>query len=122
MGCDFGDVNGDGLLDIYVSNIATEFGLCESHFLWQSTGQLDEMKRGIAPYVQASEKLGLSRSGWGWDCRLADFDNEGALQAIQAVGFIKENCRSLIRWRVSGESCGCSETKSASRRTSSKLR
>lgn len=89
MGCDFGDVNGDGLLDIYVSNIATEFGLCESHYLWESTGQLDDMKRGIAPYVQASEKLGLSRSGWGWDCRLADFDNEGALQAIQAVGFIK---------------------------------
>ena len=39
MGCDFGDVNGDGLLDIYVSNIATKFGLTESHFLWQSTGQ-----------------------------------------------------------------------------------
>jgi hypothetical protein len=47
------------------------------------------MQRGIAPYVQSSEKLGLSRSGWGWDCRLADFDNRGALQAIQAVGFIK---------------------------------
>ena len=89
MGVDFGDVNGDGLLDIYVSNIATKFGLTESHFLWQSTGQLEGMKRGIAPYVQASEKLGLSRSGWGWDCRLADFDNRGVLQAIQAVGFIR---------------------------------
>jgi hypothetical protein len=95
MGVDFGDVNGDGLLDIYVSNIATEFGLCESHFLWQSTGQLDDMKRGVAPYEQASEKLGLSRSGWGWDCRLADFDNEGVLQAIQAVGFIKGK---INRW------------------------
>lgn len=89
MGCDFADVNGDGLLDIYVSNIAEKFGLCESHFLWQSTGKLDDMKHGVAPYVQASEKLGLSRSGWGWDCRLADFDNGGTLQAIQAVGFIK---------------------------------
>jgi hypothetical protein len=95
MGCDFGDVNGDGLLDIYVSNIADRFALCESHFLWESTGRLDDMKHGIAPYVQASEKLGLSRSGWGWDCRLADFDNEGALQAIQAVGFIKG---SINRW------------------------
>jgi hypothetical protein len=95
MGCDFGDVNGDGLLDIYVSNIADEFALCESHFLWQSTGHLDDMKHGVAPYVQASEKLGLSRSGWGWDCRLADFDNEGVLQAIQAVGFIKGK---INRW------------------------
>ena len=95
MGCDFGDVNGDGLLDIYVSNIADKFALTESHFLWQSTGALEDMKRGVAPYEQASEKLGLSRSGWGWDCRLADFDNSGTLQAIQAVGFLKGK---INRW------------------------
>jgi hypothetical protein len=39
MGVDFGDVNGDGLLDIYVSNIATRFGLTESHFLWLKHGE-----------------------------------------------------------------------------------
>lgn len=89
MGCDFGDVNGDGRLDIYVSNIATEFGLQESHFLWLSTGEVEQMKHGVAPYVQASEQLGLSRSGWGWDSRLADFDNDGVLEAIQATGFVK---------------------------------
>ena len=95
MGCDFGDINGDGLLDIYVSNIATKFGLTESHFLWQSTGDVAQMKAGLAPYVQNSEKLGLSRSGWGWEARLADFDNDGVLEAIQAVGFIKGK---INRW------------------------
>lgn len=89
MGCDFADVNGDGFLDIYVSNIATRFGLTESHFLWQSTGEIGQMKEGRAPYVQESESLGLSRSGWGWDCRFADFDNDGVLEAIQACGFVK---------------------------------
>ena len=89
MGCEFADVNGDGFLDIYVSNIATRFGLTESHFLWQSTGEIGKMKEGEAPYVQESESLGLSRSGWGWDCRFADFDNDGVLEAIQACGFVK---------------------------------
>jgi hypothetical protein len=89
MGCDFADINGDGFLDIYVSNIAAKFALMESHFLWQSTGHTELMRKGIAPYFQNSEKLGLSRSGFGWDCRLADFDNDGILEAIQACGFIK---------------------------------
>ena len=89
MGCDFGDLNGDGIPDIFVSNIATKFGLTESHFLWASTGDLAAMKTGVAPYVHAAEKLGLARSGWGWDCKLADFDNDGVLEAVQAVGFIK---------------------------------
>ncbi len=95
MGVDFADINGDGLPDIYVSNIATKFGLTESHFLWQSTGALDQMKKGVAPYINMSEELGLSRSGWGWDCRLVDFDNDGVLEAIQAVGFIRG---TVNRW------------------------
>jgi hypothetical protein len=89
MGVDFGDVNGDGWLDIYVSNIGDEWGLQESHFLWQSTGEVRRFQEGVAPYVQASEKLGLSRGGWGWDTKLADFNNNGRLHAVMATGFIK---------------------------------
>jgi enediyne biosynthesis protein E4 len=95
MGVDFGDLNGDGLLDIYVSNIAAKFALTESHFLWLSTGEIGKMKDGIAPYVHASEKLGLARSGFSWEARLADFNNDGVLEAIQACGFIKGK---INRW------------------------
>jgi hypothetical protein len=95
MGVDFGDINGDGFLDIYVSNIATRFGLTESHFLWLSTGDIGQMKQGIAPYRNASEELGLSRSGFSFEARLADFDNDGVLEAMQACGFIKG---TINRW------------------------
>ena len=47
------------------------------------------MKKGIAPYEDRGEQLGISRSGWGWDSRLADFDNDGVLEAVQATGFVK---------------------------------
>lgn len=89
MGVDFGDLNGDGILDIYVSNIANEYALEESHFVFLSTGEVDSMRNGIAPYVDRSEQLGLSRSGWCWESRLADFDNDGVLEALQAQGFLK---------------------------------
>jgi len=89
MGVDFADMNGDGILDIYVSNIAGEFSLEESHFLWESTGEVGLMREGIAPYVDRSERLGLSRSSWGWDTRLGDFNNDGAFEALQATGFVK---------------------------------
>lgn len=95
MGIDFGDVNGDGWLDMYVSNISGPYSLFESHFLWLSTGKVERMKQGVAPYYDAGEELGLSRSGWGWDSRLADFDNDGVLEALQAMGYLKG---TINRW------------------------
>lgn len=89
MGVDFGDVNHDGWLDIYVSNIADEYALEESHFLFTSTGETDLLKKGIAPYRDRSEPLGVSRSSWSWDTKFGDFNNDGELEALQATGFAK---------------------------------
>ena len=89
MSVDFGDLNCDGWLDISVSNIADEYALEESHFAWVSTGEVKRMAAGVAPYLDRSESLGLSRSGWGWETRFGDFDNDGVLELLQATGFIK---------------------------------
>ncbi len=88
MGVDLADIDGDGRLDLLVSNITTEFGLMESQFVWVSSGPKEWMQRGIAPYVDRSEELGLSRSGWAWDARWVDCDNDGTFEAIQALGFL----------------------------------
>lgn len=95
MGVDFGDVNGDGRLDIYISNIASDYSLHESHFLFESTGAVELMKEGVAPYVDRSEPRGVARSGWSWESRFGDFDNDGTLEALQATGFLKG---TVNRW------------------------
>jgi hypothetical protein len=90
MGIDFGDLNGDGRPDMFVSNIAQEWALMETHFAWTSTGDVRAALRGgRAPYRDSSERLGLARGGWGWDTRLDDLDNDGTLEALQATGFLR---------------------------------
>jgi enediyne biosynthesis protein E4 len=100
MGVDFGDLNGDGLPDIFVSNITVKYAIQESNFAFVNTGELHRMRQGRAPYVDVSEPLGLARSGWAWDAKLADFDNDGSLEIVQATGFLKGTVK---RWPEMGE-------------------
>ena len=95
MGIDFADLNGDGMLDMYVSNIAQPWSLQESHFVWMSDGRPERIRAGVAPYRDRGEELGLGRSGWSWDARFADFDNDGVPEAVQAVGFVRG---TINRW------------------------
>jgi hypothetical protein len=95
MGVDFGDLNGDGRLDMFVSNITSQYALLESNFAWVSTGEIGLMRQGVAPYVDRSEQLGLSRSGWSWDARFGDFNNDGVPEILQATGFVKGD---VSRW------------------------
>jgi hypothetical protein len=89
MSADFGDINGDGVFDISVSNIGSPFALGESHFLWESTGQAAEMRQGRAPYIERGLARGVAHSAWGWDTRFEDFDNDGTLELVQATGLVK---------------------------------
>ncbi len=95
MGVDFGDINGDGLPDIYVSNVTDPVAFQESQFAFISTGQTTSMRDGVAPYVDQSTQLGLSQSGWCWDVKLADLDNDGVLEALETCGFIQGK---IERW------------------------
>jgi enediyne biosynthesis protein E4 len=95
MSADFGDINNDGVFDMFISNISSPFAMSESHFLWTSTGKMDQMAKGIAPWVDRGDALGVAHSAWGWDTRFEDFDNDGVLELVQATGFVKG---TVNRW------------------------
>ncbi|RNL68305.1 CRTAC1 family protein [Streptomyces sp. I6] len=94
MGVDFGDLDHDGIYDMFVSNITTSFGIQESNFAFlndaDSRSELQgRFKNGEAPYTDRSTDLKLAWSGWGWDVKMGDFDNNGDLEITQALGFVK---------------------------------
>lgn len=95
MGVDCADLNSDGIPDFMISNITDPYALEESNLVYLSTGNVEAMQDGIAPYEEHSEDLGLARSGWSWDVRFGDFDNSGVPEIIQATGFLKG---AVNRW------------------------
>lgn len=94
MGADFGDLDDDGRLDLMVSNITSKFALQESNFAYINTGERLAPGRP-APFEDRSEQLGIARSGWSWDVKLGDFDNDGTQEIVQTKGFVKG---TVNRW------------------------
>ncbi|MFV2018973.1 CRTAC1 family protein [Micromonospora sp. LOL_023] len=100
MGIDFGDLDRNGSFDMVVSNITTAWGLEESNFVWinQAASEeemLQQLSTGTAPFLQQARPLGMAWSGWGWDVKFADFLNDGDLEVVQTLGFVKGD---IDRW------------------------
>jgi hypothetical protein len=94
MGVDFADLNHDGLYDMFVSNITTSWGIEESNFQWMNTAKDNaelraDLKEGTAPWEDRSAEAGTAWSGWGWDVKIADYNNSGDSVITQAAGFVK---------------------------------
>jgi hypothetical protein len=73
---------------LFTSNIATKWGLMENHGAFiPAIGA--SIAGTHAPYKDHSEKVGLSRHGWGWDVKADDLDNDGLLEIVRAVNFVR---------------------------------
>ncbi|WP_170160320.1 CRTAC1 family protein [Prauserella muralis] len=89
MGIAFGDVDVDGDTDMLVSNITEPYALHESNFAFLRKDDPGLLANGVAPFDDASERLGLSRTGWSWDVKIADFANSGNPNVLYATGFLR---------------------------------
>jgi len=94
MGIDFADLNHDGIYDMFVSNITTPWGIQESNLQFEFTvdNQKDlraKLAAGEAPWADRSAEVGTGWSGWAWDVKFADYDNNGDAEITQTTGFVQ---------------------------------
>jgi hypothetical protein len=87
MNVDFGDVDRNGYLDIYVTNIfAPPYKVDEGNMLWLNVA---DPERGAARrFWNAGRASGTSEGGWGWGAKFADLNNDGLLDIFALNGFI----------------------------------
>ncbi|MBI4515589.1 MAG: CRTAC1 family protein [Deltaproteobacteria bacterium] len=78
MGVDVADVNGDGLQDLYVTNMIFEF-----NNLYQNKGRMS--------FEDTTRTLGLDQDNYrhvGWATRFEDFNHDGNLDCFVANGHV----------------------------------
>ncbi len=87
MNVDMGDVNNDGYLDIYVTNILERnYKTDEGNMLWLN--RVDPLYPGGRRFFNIAQQVGTHDGGWGWGGKFADFNNDGMLDIYTVNGFV----------------------------------
>lgn len=87
MNVDIADVNNDGYLDIYVTNILERnYKTDEGNMLWLNC--LDPSCPGGRGFRNIGEVTGTHDGGWGWGGKFADFNNDGLMDIFTVNGFV----------------------------------
>ena len=97
MNVDFGDVDGNGFLDIYVTNIlAPRYKTDEGNMLWLNLA--DPSAKNGRRFVNVGKATGTHDGGWGWGAKFADFNNDGLLDILEANGFVTGPDPEITYW------------------------
>jgi hypothetical protein len=87
MNVDIGDVNNDGYLDIYVTNILERsYKTDEGNMLWLNC--VDPACPGGRGFRNVGEATKTHDGGWGWGGKFADFNNDGLMDIFTVNGFV----------------------------------
>jgi hypothetical protein len=105
MGCDIGDINNDGHMDLFASDMAgtshykakMAMGDMEDSawFLeWAEPRQYMRnalyLNTGTVRFQEAAQLYGISASDWTWSPRFGDFDEDGRLDLLVTNGMTRD--------------------------------
>ncbi len=86
MNVDIADVNNDGYLDIYVTNVLeNRYKTDEGNMLWLNC--VDLQCPGGRGFRNIARTSGTMDGGWGWGGKFVDFNNDGLLDIFTVNGF-----------------------------------
>ncbi len=93
MNAEWGDFDADGRLDVFVTNITSEY-MREGNFLWHNeTGAAGAS--GLA-FSDVAAETGTADSGWGWGGKFLDYDDDGWLDLYVADGWVSAGPENYV--------------------------